>query len=190
MVVKVGGSLFDLPELGPRLGAWLSLHSASRILLVPGGGRAADMVRALDQQHGLGEEAAHWLALRALTLNAFFLVSLVSRPGLEVIQRLEDAEELWRRGLVPVLDAHAFAAADEGNLGCLPHRWSVTSDSVAARVALVAGALHLVLLKSVTIPPCLAWSEASRQGYVDLYFPLVADKLAGVSALNFREWQP
>src|SRR5262245_19403362 len=83
IVVKVGGSLYDLPDLGPRLQRWLdALHTRS-ILIVPGGGALADAVRDLDQIHGLGEETAHWLALRALTLNAYFLAALL--PGAVVV---------------------------------------------------------------------------------------------------------
>jgi 5-(aminomethyl)-3-furanmethanol phosphate kinase len=190
LVVKIGGSLFDWPGLGPRLGEWLARQSPARLLLVPGGGKTADVVRALDREHRLGEEPAHWLALRALALNAFFLAELLPRARLQVVRRLDDCPELWDQSRVPVLDAHAFALADEGQPGSLPHSWFVTSDSLAARVALVGGASQLLLLKSVTIPPNLPWPEASQQGYVDEYFPRVAAQLADVRWLNFRDWHP
>ena len=38
IVVKVGGSLFDLPDLGPRLRAFLASLADEDRLLVPGGG--------------------------------------------------------------------------------------------------------------------------------------------------------
>src|ERR1700730_10035653 len=76
VVVKVGGSLFDLADLGARLRAWLEPVVAGPVLLVPGGGPTADVVRAFDRLHALGEETAHWLAVRALTLNAHFLQTL------------------------------------------------------------------------------------------------------------------
>src|SRR5262249_50947889 len=79
VVVKVGGSLYDLPGLGARLRAWLERLPSREVLLVPGGGPAADVVRDLDRLHRLGEEAAHWLALRALSVNARFLAALL--PG-------------------------------------------------------------------------------------------------------------
>ena len=60
-VFKVGGSLFDLPDLGQRL-AWLAEAQLSTVLLVPGGGPTAEIIRNLDRRHRLGEEAAHWLA--------------------------------------------------------------------------------------------------------------------------------
>ena len=192
VVVKVGGSLFDLPDLGPRLRRWLDGLPTREILLVPGGGPGADVIRDLDRRHGLGEEAAHWLALRALTLNAHFLAALL--PNASVVEHPDACPVVWRQGQTAVLDAHAFAHADEAAAGMiLPHCWSITSDSVAARVAVVAGAGRLILLKSVTVPEGLGWDEAGRQGFVDEFFAAV---LAGggrartarleVRTVNFR----
>ena len=76
-VVKVGGSLYDLPDLGPRLQRWLNHVPANDVLIVPGGGPAADVIRDLDRIHHLGEENAHWLALEALRLNAHFIARLL-----------------------------------------------------------------------------------------------------------------
>ncbi|HEY1188734.1 MAG TPA: hypothetical protein VGE74_13855, partial [Gemmata sp.] len=59
IVVKVGGSLYDSPALGPALRAFVASLAPAEVLLVPGGGAAADAVRALDRTHALGEEAAH-----------------------------------------------------------------------------------------------------------------------------------
>src|SRR4051812_40903280 len=123
-VAKVGGSLYDLPDLRQRLGAWIS-GSGGRVLLVPGGGAAAGVVRHLDRAHALGEEAAHWLALRSLTVNAHFLGGLL---GSRVVGTPGDED-------LAVLDAHAYCLADEARPGALPHSWQATSDAVAARVA-------------------------------------------------------
>ncbi len=190
LVVKVGGSLYDLPDLGPRLRGWLAA-AGPHPLLVPGGGPTADVVRAFDARHRLGEETGHWLALRSLGLNARFLAALL--PGAAVVETPEECRPVWDRQGIAVLDAHAFAAADERRPGRLPHLWEVTSDSVAARVADLAGARRLVLLKSVTIAEGMDWAEAGRHGFVDGYFARV---LAGrrtplaVAAINLRQWRP
>lgn len=169
IVVKVGGSLYDHPRLGPGLRAYLEPFLPSGVLLVPGGGDLADAVRALDAIHRLGDGAAHWLALRSLVVAAAFLRHLVPDER------------------VTILDAFAFAAADEGRPGALPHTWAVTSDSLAARVAAVQGARRLVLLKSVDIPPGVSWDEAAARGWVDRYFPhAVAGAGYTVEAVNFR----
>ena len=183
LIVKVGGSLFDWPNLGPRLRDWLAAHAPRETILVPGGGRLADVVRDLDRTHGLGDEVTHGMALSAMTINAHLLAALL--PESCVIDGPDLAELLWEQGRPPILDTLAFCESDDA--GALPHTWAVTSDSVAARLAVVAGAAELVLLKS-TSPPAgdvAAWAEC---GYVDAWLPRV---LSGtdirVTAVNLRE---
>lgn len=176
-VVKVGGSLFDWPSLAPRLRQWLAAQPTTRILLVPGGGPTADVVRTFDQLHALGEERAHWLALRAMSLNAHFLADLL--PGCAVVHVPNVSNAL------AVLDAYAFCRQD----ATLPASWSVTSDSVAARVAVIAGASRLVLLKSTDLPAELTWEQAGRLGLVDPWFATAAAGLT-VHSVNLRTWQP
>jgi len=182
IVVKVGGSLYDLPDLGPRLRCWLESQDTDSVLLVPGGGALAEAMRELDSTHGLGEETAHWLALRALTVNAHFVATLV--PGALVIGHPDE----WQRDSIAILDCHAFAVADEGRAGALPHSWAVTSDSIAARVARVAGIRRLVLLKSITIPREIDWNEAARRGWVDDYFATSVSDEFEIQVLNVREY--
>ena len=50
IVVKVGGSLFDWPDLGERLCRWLAVQEEKEILLVPGGGPTADVIRDCQRQ--------------------------------------------------------------------------------------------------------------------------------------------
>jgi aspartokinase-like uncharacterized kinase len=185
-VVKVGGSLYDLPDLGPRLDRWLREQAGERFLLVPGGGATADVVRGFHRTHEVDEERCHWLALRALSLNAHFIEGLLA--GGIVVEDLGECPAAWEAGQTPVLDLHPFALADEGRPGCLPHCWTVTSDSLAARVAVVAGARRLVLLKSITIPAEMGWDEAARLGYVDGTFARVVWEAKGleVRAILFR----
>ncbi|MFO0843941.1 MAG: hypothetical protein U0797_16345 [Gemmataceae bacterium] len=178
IVAKVGGSLYDLPDLAARLRRFLEARGDPDWLLVPGGGAAANAVRAFDRTHRLGDERAHWLALRACSLNAHFLHLLLPRTRL-----VSDPRAHRGSG---VLDPFAFAAADEGRPGCLPHRWDATSDSVAARAAIVVGA-RLVLLKSVTVPPGMSWEDAAAAGHVDPVFPrLVREAGLAVEVVNLR----
>lgn len=69
----------------------------------------------------------------------------------------------------------------------MPHSWDVTTDSIAARVALVHGAERLVLLKSVDVPSGTPWEEAAARGWVDAHFPKVAAELTcPIEVVNFR----
>ena len=176
IVVKVGGSLYDLPDLGPRLRGFLQSLGDPDRLLVPGGGAAADVVRGLDARHGLEQEVSHWLALRACALNAHFLRALL--PGVAVV-----ASPRAGAGLA-ILDPLAFVESDDG----LPHTWDATSDAVAARAALVAGC-DLVLLKSVTVPTGMSPAEAAQAGFVDPVLPTLVDRAgSSVRWVNLREW--
>ena len=169
-VVKVGGSLYDLPDLGARLRTWLKSLTASRILVVPGGGPTADVIREYDHIHALGEVAAHKLALRAMTLNAWFMTELLGG----FVPILDPLSTTWV-GLA-LLDAYAFCRHDEVQ-GMLPESWDCTSDSIAAATALKLGASELILLKSSDV----------AEGLLDPVFPsLVAAASLSVRTVNFR----
>jgi aspartokinase-like uncharacterized kinase len=185
LVVKVGGSLYDLPDLATRLRLWLSAQGSANIVLIPGGGPTANAIRGLDAIHKLGEEKAHWLALRALTLNARFLKDLLTDA--RVVRSLEECGS----ESPSILDAHAFACWDEEtNSGtCLPHSWNVTSDSLAARVAVVAGAQRLCLLKSTAPPENIDW-WMPEYNYVDpLFHTVFPGSIQGwqVEIIDFRQ---
>jgi aspartokinase-like uncharacterized kinase len=187
IVIKVGGSLLTVPGLGTRLRCWLDTLGTPDVLLVPGGGPTADVIRELDEKHGLGAETAHWLALGALSLNAAVLQGLVPRTQVVLDWRGALSSPA---GVVPILDCLLFARDDEEREGHLPHSWEATSDSLAARVAAVYGARQLILLKSVTIPATMRWEEAGGRGYVDPLFAQTC-RAAGagleVTVINFRE---
>ena len=182
-IVKVGGSLFDLPDLAARLHAWLARLDVSPVMLIPGGGVTADAVRALDRTHHLGEEASHWLALEALSINARFLQVLL--PTAKLVAEIQ----VGSMGL-HILDAMPFFRADEQRPDHLPHTWQVTSDSLAVRVAVLAEARELVLLKSTDWRGD-DWTAASRAGIVDDYFaPAVrcAPSELRIRVVNLRLW--
>src|ERR1700722_2168263 len=188
VVVKVGGSLYDWPPLGARLQQYLATIRGRSVVLVPGGGPFANVIRSLDQAHQLGEEPAHWLALHSLNLAARFLEQLL--PGAKVIEGLLAARNFWMVDHVSILDTFRFARSDESRLNHLPHSWSATSDSFAARVAIVAGAERLILLKS-TPPTGQDWDAAARSGVVDALFPsTIAEATFPVEVVNLRDWQP
>ncbi|MBI3410474.1 MAG: uridylate kinase [Planctomycetes bacterium] len=179
-VIKVGGSLFDVPDLAKRLRRYLS-HLNGRVRIYPGGGPAADVVRVYDARHALGEEACHWLALRMLTVNAHVLAWLL--PDIPIAT----ANGASKHAL---LDPYALAEADETNPGRFPHSWKVTSDSLAVRAAMLEGANELILLKSVPLPEGVDWNEAVRRKLVDPFFPMALEQTGRLKVqwINFRTW--
>lgn len=192
VVIKVGGSLLDLDDLPERLHRLLNRRSGQRSLLVVGGGRAADAVRELDKRHRFGNDTAHWLGVRAMAFNARLLEATMAEASVVVDPR--QAERCSEEGVLPILDPwemlrrveRDFAGGTTGLGFVLPHAWEVTSDSIAAWVALRMGAQELILAKSVDLEGRPTVGEAVRRGVVDGYFERACAELPVVTYVNLR----
>lgn len=175
VVLKLGGSLFDLPDLAVKVRQVLNHLDGDLPLLICGGGAAADLVRQWHRDFQLDEEQAHWLALEAIRLNQRLLLELL--PECELVASRESAAAAWQRERVPLLDLAAFVHAEESSLAQaerLPHIWDVTSDSLAGWIAIRWPARRLVLLKSAELPITdgpLNFRAAVDLGLVDAHFP-------------------
>ena len=186
-VVKVGGSLLDQNGLAENLRGWLAAQSPGHQVLVVGGGRLADAVREMDRRHHLGDEAAHRLALRTMSITAELLSHLLPEVPL-VTDFAALGARLTAQGAT-IFDPWSFLTDDEpGMPGTrLEASWDAASDSIAARLAIVLGAAELVLLKS-TPPPSDAetMADLADRGYVDRFFCVLFDELTSVYAVDFR----
>jgi aspartokinase-like uncharacterized kinase len=181
-VVKVGGGIGDraLPALCDTLGRLGERHP---LLVVPGGGAFADVVRDADRRFGLSATAAHRMAILGMEQFGWVLSELI--PG--AVRTADPTQAPGGRTAVllpagPPLDA-------------LPASWQVTSDSIAAHVAEQAGAARLVLVKDVDglyadWPPrgeplahlTIAELTALRPGGVDEHLPAV------LARAHFETW--
>jgi aspartokinase-like uncharacterized kinase len=200
-VVKVGGSLLAYDRLVSALREWLSRQRPLATVLVAGGGPFADIIRAADARHGLGEVAAHWLCIEALSLTARLLATmlpeaeLVAEGMVELQQRIQthvEGNPSCASSVRPllILDPQPFLRVEESRDGePLPHTWSVTSDSIAARLAETHLAQELVLLKSAASPH-LTRAAAAEAGYVDGHFPRAAANLTRVRWVDLRSFGP
>lgn len=190
-VIKLGGSLLDWHGLATALPEFLEQFQGQPIVLIVGGGSVADGVRQFDRHQGLGQERAHRLALRALDLTAWWLAELL--PGVQVVDRLDRLPEVWARSAVPVLQPRQVLDEDEhvDPASALPHHWDVTTDSIAAHLALRLGAPSLHLLKSRPVAPGLDTAAAAREGIVDAYFPQASRRLDRIVCVDLRapDWQ-
>ena len=134
----------------------------------------------MDGFHNLGAESAHWLALRALTVNAFFLHALLPEIPVAVWPELPDRA---------ILEPYAFALADENNSDHPPHTCGDERLRRARAAHLLASARTWSFLKSVPGQSRMTWPAAVEAGIVDAYFPHVLEQvLPGlkVSVVNLR----
>jgi hypothetical protein len=142
-IVKVGGSLGKGPGLVPLMKTLVKLGTRHDILVIPGGGLFADAIRDYDRRYGLDSRAAHWMAILAMDQFAHLISSLVPKTCL--IRNLKDAQRAREKKLLPVLLTYDLLWEKDD----LPNSWDLTSDSIAAWVAIGAKSCRLVLLKSV-----------------------------------------
>ena len=138
VVIKLGGA----QARGGRLGEWLdaiSVH-AGRLVVVPGGGPFADVVRATQKQIGFDDVAAHEMAMIAMSQFGRALASL--RPGFELADSEAALRDALRRGRTPIWSPERMALA-----AGLKASWDLTSDSLAVWLAGWLEAERLILVK-------------------------------------------
>jgi aspartokinase-like uncharacterized kinase len=182
-IVKVGGSVLRLPDLGPRLRRWLDREPTRRTILVVGGGPFADAIRELARAQSLDEERCHWLAIDAMSLASAVVVARC--PNTTLIRDPSAIDAEWQTGQTPVLDPGSLLRSNEPHVKRLPHTWRVTSDSIAACIAQVTNADELVLLKSCQAAQEADWQALASAGVVDEWFPEVAAGVPIVRLVNF-----
>ncbi|TGC07036.1 amino acid kinase family protein [Methanolobus halotolerans] len=127
VVVKLGGSLMEdapavIRSLSDNFGADID-QSVFSILIVPGGGPFADDVRSVSERYGIGDDAAHWMAILAMEQYAYYVVD---RTGIGSTDSIEGIPV----GVTMLFPYRVLKESDK-----LPHSWDVTSDTIAAWVA-------------------------------------------------------
>ena len=167
VVVKVGGSLLAHgPVLDGVIEAIVDAARDTRAAIVPGGGPFADIVRAIDRQHSLDDDTAHWMAVLAMDQYAQLLAGRYA--ALVLAESGAQVRAAFTSGRVPVIAPYRWLRDADP----LPHSWDVTSDSISAWLAGALGATRLVLVKppgasgedtvdacfKSTVPADMSWS--------------------------------
>jgi len=121
------------------------------------------------------------MAIAAMGVSARLLASLLELP------RVAGADDClaWSHGREPPACVLDVTAAIDGPstdvvgqaIRRLPQDWSVTSDSIAAAVAVALDATHLHLLKSADPPGSATLNELARLRFVDGHLPRFAGQL-------------
>ena len=193
-VIKVGGSLLEFDLLPTRLHAWLELQPPSHNVIIVGGGASVEAVRDADRRFALGEAFSHRLCLDLMGTTAQLFQGILSRstePTIFLTRGLANLTEKLLSAttspLVTIFDAAEFMRNEDEQFssGSLPQCWDVTSDSIAARIAVLVAAQELVLLKSAIIPEC-SRQAASELQFVDRYFERASTNLPVVRAVHLR----
>jgi len=142
-VIKLGGSLFDTPELRQWLQLLEKTSQQEPVLIVPGGGPFADEVRHAQRLHGFSDHTAHHMAILAMAQFGLLLMDLAAK-----IEPFYYSKPLstFENGLYVWLPDREILNAAE-----LPHSWDISSDSLALWLSQQLNASELFIIKRTTV---------------------------------------
>ena len=146
VIIKLGGSLI---EKGRDIVRFLKDYveekekdrdKAPTLILIPGGGPFAEVVRNVSADLSISEETAHWMAV--LAMHQYGLLLANGEIGIALVESMKEID-----GAEPIriLLPYEVLKADD----CLPHTWDVTSDTIAAFVANKIGEKTFIKLTDV-----------------------------------------
>ena len=163
-IVKLGGSLYHTAELK----SWLALLSDyslhDSVVIVPGGGPFADMVRQAQTIHQFDDHHAHHMALLAMAQYGLLLHAL-----------MPTALTIHTPAEVPVTPQLAIWLPDDQLLKAdeIRQNWQITSDSLALWFAQQLPNSKLSLIKCVSVDTGVMSELSSRnildQGFQSLF---------------------
>jgi len=186
-VIKVGGSILDAPNSKEMFSELLALLPEHRVALVFGGGLQVESLRQADRMSVRPSQETH---VEAIEVMGNVAVQMASMYGLDLTKQwppCNNQSQSIRNMNKTILDVRDFLSMHEANCGGqpLPVGWSVTSDSIAARLAAVAG-WDLLLVKSIQPPWTLQEAYDARidlladRGWVDEFFPHTLSKVKNI----------
>lgn len=169
--LKIGGSLLSSGDSLHRIGDTVAaLAESFPLVIVPGGGAFADLVRFYGEKIPLREETCHFMALLAMDQYAYILQEMIPHSHIlnlnfalrstfpspitspSPFKTTEDPAfspepaELFPIGSVHIL--HTSDYLHNVPASVLPRSWEVTSDTIAAYLAGCCQTQLLVLLKA------------------------------------------
>jgi aspartokinase-like uncharacterized kinase len=161
LVVKLGGSLYNTPELKLWLQTLADTSVSTPIVIVPGGGPFADEVREAQTLHHFNDAVAHHMALIAMKQFGLMLTALEAKCQPFNALKPEQALSVW------LPDDSVLADP------ILPQSWDLTSDSLALWLASKLEAEQLLLVKHVHVSSAsiqeLTANHVIDRSFVDLF---------------------
>ncbi len=165
-VIKLGGSLLSDPTvLKQCLNHIASAKDKKQsLVIVPGGGVFADLVRTTQSQWNFDDKVAHSMAILAMQQMACLLNSL--QPSFVLADSITEIQQNRLKHSVIIWSP----CIRELNAATINNNWDVTSDSLAAWLATQIDATELVLVKSANIAKKVDLQQMQEQGIVDKAF--------------------
>lgn len=162
MVLKLGGSLLSHAPLTQIL--QLATRAVNgQVVIVPGGGVFAEQVRLTQQQWQYDDQTAHYMAILAMQQMALLLQSLCA--GLVIVNNVAMIRDSMQQSTViwSPLSSELDATG-------IPASWDITSDTLAAWLAVQLSIEHVMLVKSAEFSADSTIAQLSASGVIDKAF--------------------
>ncbi|MCY4420003.1 MAG: amino acid kinase [Gammaproteobacteria bacterium] len=179
-VIKIGGSLYGSKFLEGWLTTLREHGSTHQLVVVPGGGPFADLVREAGRQFDLDEAHAHHMAVLAMQQFGYLMASLC--PGLCLASSREQVQACWYSGKTAIWEPYSMVSQH-----CrLQKSWDVTSDSLAAWLAGYLSVDQMLFVKSSPLTLSqMSVDQLLKGGCIDPVLPgLLADTKISASFMH------
>ena len=181
IVLKLGGSLLSNPALSQYL-ELAKQKGQGQLVIVPGGGAFADQVRIAQKLWQYDDKTAHYMAILAMQQMALLFQGLCS--SLVLVNQVAAIPPALKQQNVVVWSPLATELDSAG----VPASWDVTSDSLAAWLAIQLSVTRLILVKSAQIPVDATVEQLSTLGVIDKAFThLVKNKPLMIDCISYRQ---
>ncbi|NVM03006.1 MAG: hypothetical protein HWN67_11755 [Candidatus Helarchaeota archaeon] len=143
-LIKIGGSLLSNPvTLKKLLKTFKHIIKVHSIVILPGGGAFADLVRQYHLKYGFSDSTAHKLAIVTEDLVGILIAEYIEEGILT--NNLDNTQQLLIQSKIPILLPSNIVL----ELNEIPHSWDVTSDSIAVYLADKLKITSVILVKDV-----------------------------------------
>ncbi|NOQ77560.1 MAG: delta 1-pyrroline-5-carboxylate synthetase [Methylococcaceae bacterium] len=177
IVVKIGGSLYNTPELKHWLTALADYSIQFPIVIVPGGGPFADQVRAAQKTHHFNDATAHHMAILAMKQYGLLLSAL--EPQCQPSRTSEISSSAFS---VWLPDDELLTEPS------LTKNWDISSDSIALWLARKLGAKQLLLIKHAS-NQIQSITELSSNSIIDSGFAaLFSNSPINTKIVNYQNY--
>jgi len=163
IVVKLGGSLLSHAALTQFL-QLAKQYGKGQVVIVPGGGVFADQVRITQQQWQYEDRTAHYMAILAMQQMALLFQGLCA--GLVIVNNVEMIRSSMQQQNVVIWSP----LSSELDAAGIPANWDITSDTLAAWLAVQLAIDHLILVKSADFSADCTIQHLSDFGIIDKGF--------------------
>ncbi len=184
-VIKLGGSLYN----SKYLIQWLKVISdyinnesnKHNIIIVPGGGPFADIIRDADKKFKLDPIHAHNMAVLGMQQYGYLMASLCSNFSLAGNEK--DILHNWQTGKAVIWEPYQMVSSS-----CeLEKSWQVTSDSLATWLAKYLSADQLVFIKSSELAlSTVSIEQLVKHKCIDIGIQKLLDEYRGIAQIMHK----